>query len=412
MGWRAHGHARVNPNWPEAFAVCDRCYKLFNRVDLRNEMEWRGPRLMPTGYRVCRHCEDIPQQQFRPRILPPDPVPIIDPRPEFYDLDNGLRGFTMYTLDAPPFPVSSPYFYFDKPYVLTTEQAVSGIPVPAVTDFSGVIAASQVPQLLIPAYVQRAYILIFNPTFLPLAISFDSSTAFNANTSIVLNTGQSLIWSASQGVNLSANQLNITGFKPGQPYYAWATQVVVPATAGLFNDGGVLILVAPSGWPTSPTGLAPGALWNNGLTIDVVQGFTPISAPPIFFGQISSSALLLLGGAGIPTTPPLLQDDQIWSNSGELSVASALTNDGGWLVVDSSVNYPTSPIGLPNGALWSNGGVVGVVGTTTPNPSAPAVIFGSLSALQLLTLTGANLPLSDPNNPGQLWNNGGVVSIS
>lgn len=33
---------------------------------------------------VCSHCYDTPNQQLRTIILPPDPLPVFNPRPEQY----------------------------------------------------------------------------------------------------------------------------------------------------------------------------------------------------------------------------------------------------------------------------------------------------------------------------------------
>lgn len=79
-----HGHARVNPRAPRAFAVCDRCGMLYNHVDLQFQYEWRGTAKQNTGRLVCRGCLDVPQEQFRTLVLSPDPVPIRNARPENY----------------------------------------------------------------------------------------------------------------------------------------------------------------------------------------------------------------------------------------------------------------------------------------------------------------------------------------
>lgn len=79
---RPHGRARVNPLAPQAFAVCDRCGKWINHVNLRTQVEWAGVRTVDTGFRVCDGCLDVPQEQLRSLILPPDPVPIRNPRVE------------------------------------------------------------------------------------------------------------------------------------------------------------------------------------------------------------------------------------------------------------------------------------------------------------------------------------------
>lgn len=52
------------------------------------QYEWRGQSLQSTGFLVCQRCLDIPFIQNRPLILPPDPVPIENPRFENFNLDN------------------------------------------------------------------------------------------------------------------------------------------------------------------------------------------------------------------------------------------------------------------------------------------------------------------------------------
>jgi len=85
-------------------------------------------------------------------------------------------------------------------------------------------------------------------------------------------------------------------------------------------------------------------------------------------------------------------------------------NDGGVLWMTSPLSYPTSSIGLAVGAVWYNGGTVAVV-PGGPGTGAP-VFFGSITAAGLLALGGGGLPTANPHNSSQLWNNGGVISIS
>jgi hypothetical protein len=87
-------------------------------------------------------------------------------------------------------------------------------------------------------------------------------------------------------------------------------------------------------------------------------------------------------------------------------------NDGGVLWMTAPLNYPTSPTGLAAGSVWYNGGTVSVIPGITPDPLAPPVYFGTLTASGLLALGGGNLPLINPGSTGQLWNNGGVISIA
>ncbi|MDR3445989.1 hypothetical protein [Dyella sp.] len=93
--------------------------------------------------------------------------------------------------------------------------------------------------------------------------------------------------------------------------------------------------------------------------------------------------------------------------------AVTLSSDGGVLVVNPFAGYPSNSTSLPPGNIYSNGGAVCVVPGITPNPSAPPVYFGSITADELYSLGGGNLPLTNPGvGTGQLWNNGGVVCIA
>jgi hypothetical protein len=74
-------HARVDPNHPEAFAVCDRCGFVYNIGNLKKQQEWRGNQLMWTGFLVCDPCLDVPFELNRPVVLPPDPPPVPNARP-------------------------------------------------------------------------------------------------------------------------------------------------------------------------------------------------------------------------------------------------------------------------------------------------------------------------------------------
>jgi hypothetical protein len=86
-----------------------------------------------------------------------------------------------------------------------------------------------------------------------------------------------------------------------------------------FNDGGVLWMTAPINYPTSPTGLAAGAVWYNGGTVSVIPGGSGAGAP-VFFGAITAAGLLALGGGGLPTTNPGVTN-QLWNNGGVIAIA-------------------------------------------------------------------------------------------
>jgi hypothetical protein len=74
-------YARVSTDNPEGWAQCDRCSFWRNRSDLVWQFEWAGMNLYNKEILVCSdRCYDIPQEQFRTIILPPDPPPIVNAR--------------------------------------------------------------------------------------------------------------------------------------------------------------------------------------------------------------------------------------------------------------------------------------------------------------------------------------------
>lgn len=85
MSYRPKGkHVNININSPEALGICDYSGFVHLRKDLIRQMEWRGNRLVWTGYYVGRSYLDQPNPQLQPPILPPDPVSVKDPRPQFF----------------------------------------------------------------------------------------------------------------------------------------------------------------------------------------------------------------------------------------------------------------------------------------------------------------------------------------
>lgn len=81
MAWRPHGYADVSATAPRAFACCDRCGMLYNHKDLSFQYDWTGAQLTNLNLLVCRTCYDTPNEGLRPLKLPPDPMPILNPRP-------------------------------------------------------------------------------------------------------------------------------------------------------------------------------------------------------------------------------------------------------------------------------------------------------------------------------------------
>ena len=88
MGLRPHGHARVDADNPRAWATCDRCGFNYNLMALNWQYDWRGAALGNLHLLVCDKCLDEPSPWLRTIVLPPDPPPLINARPEPYAIDE------------------------------------------------------------------------------------------------------------------------------------------------------------------------------------------------------------------------------------------------------------------------------------------------------------------------------------
>jgi hypothetical protein len=86
--WRFHGKASVDPKDPQPWATCDRCGFNFNLTALRWQTEWAGQTLVNRRLLVCQTCYDRPSIFQRALVLPTDPDPVLNPRPEPYAIDE------------------------------------------------------------------------------------------------------------------------------------------------------------------------------------------------------------------------------------------------------------------------------------------------------------------------------------
>lgn len=86
MGYGSRsGRARTSSSNPRAHAICDRCGFRYNHDDLQWQYDWSGASLINRGILVCSDCMDVPQEQLRAIIVPADPVPIQNPRIEYFN---------------------------------------------------------------------------------------------------------------------------------------------------------------------------------------------------------------------------------------------------------------------------------------------------------------------------------------
>jgi len=88
---RPYGRAVVSRTFPQAHAICDRCGFRYNHHMLRWQYAWIATKLQNIRLLVCESCYDTPQEQLRRIVIPPDPIPIRNPRPEIYpNADNPI----------------------------------------------------------------------------------------------------------------------------------------------------------------------------------------------------------------------------------------------------------------------------------------------------------------------------------
>lgn len=211
-----------------------------------------------------------------------------------------------------------------------------------------------------------------------------------------MNTGSQALSPVSWPIILGTGSQQVVAARSvrSQLYFtnlsSTATAFVCPAQDGNNNP---LAAGGPGSIPIPPGAGLPIdetlSAWNGSASAPN----TPFTVLEFFVGGITG----VVGFGGGSVTPP----------------ATLLSNDGGWLVVSNAAGWPSSSVSLPAGSVWSNGALATVVPGVTPNPAAPPVFFGSITAAALLALGGGNLPLTNPGvGSGQLWNQGGVIAIA
>jgi hypothetical protein len=95
------GRARTSARNPQAHAICDRCGGRYNHVDLQWQYDWAGATTINKRILVCRSCLDNLQPQLRSLVLPGDPPPIMNPRPELFSTaETNFRTTQGSTTDA------------------------------------------------------------------------------------------------------------------------------------------------------------------------------------------------------------------------------------------------------------------------------------------------------------------------
>ena len=148
------GRARTSSRSPAAHAICDRCGFRYNHSDLQWQYEFAGAGLQNLRILVCNRCLDVPQNQLRAIVIPADPIPIINPRPEAY------------ANDETDFPTLTP----------STIDPVTGIPIPNTTTMT-TSSADQFSSAFSNAFATMApYSMTMQPVGSPLGYTQNSQS--------------------------------------------------------------------------------------------------------------------------------------------------------------------------------------------------------------------------------------------
>lgn len=230
------GRARTNARSPSAKAVCDQCGEWYNLVDLREQVEYYGRSVKKTGYLVCRNCFDKPQPQLQPFVLPPDPVPVKNPRPENFFSDRGVAGYTQVTLWPPILQNSSASA---KQAAIAQIASLSGIATPAAYgDLSLTVAKPFTTTIIAPKVATpRTWILFYNPGGFPIIIS-NGNAAFSGDPqAILLGPGNGLV---QAGNGFTPGAVTCAVWEPGAPVWAFSTPAYLHDEGGniLYDEGG------------------------------------------------------------------------------------------------------------------------------------------------------------------------------
>lgn len=137
----------------------------YNRTDLAWQFDWEGPRLQNLRLLVCSRCMDKPFEHNRPIVVPPDPVPVKNPRP---DLNQLLHPKTSFDRPANLGPVSIPLGTINDTFPQTESDAMdvtsalTGFQFPASWNDNSQTLAPQTPTIVIPAIATK-WIWLYTP---------------------------------------------------------------------------------------------------------------------------------------------------------------------------------------------------------------------------------------------------------
>lgn len=235
------GRGRISMRRPQGLAECDRCSGWHNHADMIRQYQWAGNKLIDTGLLVGRDCLDRPQDQFRSLILPPDPYPLINPRPspnitgvpiigQPLPTSPDNEGFTQFIVSGS----LAPFYPTTKAGVLAAIASISGIPTPTqLFDRSVTLTTQNRAFPLMGTQPGRGWVLIYNPTNPQAQVTLSNPTGpplpiasatatWGTRTNLILGPGEAYFWATSQGLApCYEGAMAAIGLLPGMPFWAW-----------------------------------------------------------------------------------------------------------------------------------------------------------------------------------------------
>lgn len=282
------GRARVRARSPSAAAICDSCGFCYNLDALVTQYQWRGTKLADTGSLVCSDCLDVPQQQFRTLILPPDPEPRVNPRPDTnvtpiaiiggtVPVTPGNLGFSQYVINGSsvfgdyPIPQGEAGAYLTdefgvwitdefgnpiaaeltpgmlaglspvpKAQVLAAVAILSGVPTPAqIFDRSLTLTIPRMSYPVMGTQPARGWLLLYSPVAAPAQAALAAQATWGTRTNLAIGGGEAWFWSTAQGIGAAyQGALSVVGSSPNLQFWAWESGGDV---LWLTDDQGTLI---------------------------------------------------------------------------------------------------------------------------------------------------------------------------
>lgn len=99
--------AAVDPTSPRGWGTDEKSGFIGNLENMQWQFQWRGTQLVNTRILCYPDMLDVPQRQLGTIIIPPDPPPLMNARPEQYAIDEQTfrktqTGQQRYQMDGTP----------------------------------------------------------------------------------------------------------------------------------------------------------------------------------------------------------------------------------------------------------------------------------------------------------------------